>query len=55
MFIFCSGMPFAIKLIHTFLYSEHVENNLLGARDREKLQKEIYRGEFGVYPGVIQF
>lgn len=48
-------MSFAITLINTFLCSEHVENNSLGVRDKEKLQKQIYQGEFGVYPGVIQF
>lgn len=47
-------MPFAIKLIHTFLYSEYVENNSLGAGDREKLRKQIYQGEFGVYSEVIR-
>lgn len=55
MFTFWSGMPFAIKLIHTFLYSEYVvENNALGAGDREKLRKQIYQGEFGVYSEVIR-
>ena len=44
---FCSGMSLAIKLIHTFLCSEHVDNNSLGARDREKLHKQIDQGEFG--------
>lgn len=51
---FCSGRHLAIKLICTFLCSEHVENNSLGARDREKLQKQIDQGEFGVSSEVIQ-
>lgn len=53
--MFCSDVPFAIKLINTFLCSEHVENNSLGVRDKEKLQTQIDQGEFGVHPRGIQF
>lgn len=45
--MFCSDMPFAIKLIPTYLCSEHVKNNLLGSSDREKLHKQVFQGELG--------
>lgn len=40
--MFCSDMPFAIKLIPTYLCSKHVKNNLLGSSDRERLRKFQY-------------